>query len=232
LSTGGACSGFFVLADDICQLYTVPESVSPAPTDPPTKSLSPSMAPTSYSDGLCAIEEDDLPCIEVDTFAEMQAAISVSSSVTFCGGFSLSKPRDEELELSDDHDIRCISTCTLSGDGTHVRVTGSDSQVRVHNMKFMLSDSSAVRIMTSGANTTATTTLCNTQFWRNTSPFGGAISIARNAGKVNVVASSFTNNEAVKGGAIHGGSERLCIFDSVFINNVASHAVSLNILDP
>jgi hypothetical protein len=229
LSSGGPCYGFFVLADDFCQQYIGFEgSVSPAPADA-TLTPSPSMAPSSIGDGLCSFEENDLPCVEVDTFADMQAAILVSPNVTFCGGFNIPKPTDEVLELSGEHDIRCISTCTLSGDGTHVEVSGSDSQVRVHNMKFMLSDSSAVRIATSAI---ATTTLCSTQFWRNTAPYGGGISIARNAGKVNVVASSFTNNEAVKGGAIYGGSERLCIFDSVFINNVGTQEVSLHIRGP
>lgn len=237
--TGGPCTGFYLLADNICQPYIGSPDATPLPTaqpsqslSPPSQSLSPSAAPTSDADQLCQFEEDDLPCIEVDTFADMQAAILASNSVTFCGGFNLEKATDEVLELSGEHDIRCTRTCTLSGDGTHIEVTGSDSQVRVHNMKFMLSDSSAVQIRTSAANSTATTTLCKTEFWRNTAQFGAAISIARNAGKVNVVDSSFTNNEAVRGGAIYGGAEKLCIFNSVFVNNVAKEAVSLHIRAP
>ena len=227
LSTEEPCSGFFVLADNVCQPYIGSEGpAASSPTGSLSTTQSPSTAPSSHADGLCAFEDNDLPCVEIESFADMQAAILGSSGVTFCGGFNIAKPTDEVVELSDEHDIRCISTCTLNGDGTHVRVTGSDSQVRVQNMKFMASDSSAINIATSAANSTATTTLCNTQFWRNSAHFGGAISIARNAGKVNVVASSFTNNEAVKGGAIYGGSEKLYIFDSIFINNVASEAVS------
>lgn len=236
MSTGGSCAGFFVLADNICQTYIGfeedDEPVPSEPTNPPANLLSPSMAPTSFADGLCEVDEDDLPCVEVDSFADMQEAILLSTSVTFCGGFNIPKPTNEALQLSGDHDIRCIWTCTLSGEGTHVQVSGSDSQVRVHNMKFMLSDSSAFKIVTSGLNSTATTTLCRTQFWRNTAPLGGAIFIARDSGKVNVVASSFTNNEALKGGAIHGGAVRLCIFDSVFINNVAKNAVSVKNATP
>jgi predicted outer membrane repeat protein len=88
----------------------------------------------------------------------------------------------------------------------------------------MLSDSSAVRVRTESAG--ATTTFCNSQFFRNTATLGGGIWIARQSGLVNVVGSTFTNNEAVKGGAIYGGAQMLLILESLFLNNVAFKAVS------
>lgn len=106
-----------------------------------------------------------------------------------------------------------------------MEVKGLRSQVRVHNFKFMLAESSAVRISTSSIE--ATTTFCNTQFFRNTANFGGAIWIARQSGFVNIVGSTFVNNEAVKGGAIYGGAQMLLIFESLFLSNVAFKAVSL-----
>jgi len=94
----------------------------------------------------------------------------------------------------------------------------------VSNIKFALSDSSAVRVSTS--STGATTTFCNSQFFRNTATLGGAIWIAKDSGSVNVVGSTFARNEAVKGGAIYGGAQLLLILDSLFVNNVAVKAVS------
>lgn len=175
-------------------------------------------------DGICNFEEDDLPCIEVYNFTDIQNAIMATSEVVFCGGFDILKPSDDTIELSGIHDIRCVSTCTIRGGGTHVEISGLDSDVRINNMKFMLSDSSAVRITTSSTN--ATTTFCQTEFWRNTAQFGGGIFVAKDSGFVNVVGSSFTNNEAIKGGAIFGGAKRLTVVDSVFVDNVAIDAVS------
>ncbi len=229
LSIGGTCTGFFVMADDLCQefinddLSTMSSSSELSETIVPL-TMSPSLAPTSFSQGICDFEEDDLPCIEVGNFTDIQVAIEASSDVVFCGGFNILKPTDDVIELSDIHNIRCILTCTISGEGTHVEVSGSDSQVRMDNMKFMLSDSSAVRITTSSAN--ATTTFCRTEFWRNKAHFGGAIFVSRKSGFVNVMSSSFTNNEAFKGGAIFGGAKQLKIIDSVFVNNIATKGVS------
>jgi predicted outer membrane repeat protein len=138
----------------------------------------------------------------------------------------MEKLPEDVLELSGIHDIRCIVPCTISGTGTHLEISGSDSQVRISNMRFTLSDSSAVRIETSSAN--ATTTFCQTEFWRNTAHFGAAIFVARQSGLVNIVGSSFSNNEAVKGGAIYGGAKQLSIVDSVFVSNVAIKAVRYN----
>jgi predicted outer membrane repeat protein len=89
----------------------------------------------------------------------------------------------------------------------------------------MLSDSSAVRVRTSSAGGSMTT-FCNSQFFRNTGTLGGAIWIARESGQVNVVGSTFTSNEAVKGGAIYGDAQILLILESLFLNNVAVKAVS------
>lgn len=140
-------------------------------------------------------------------------------------GFEIEKPTDEHIDLSSNHDIRCIEPCTISGYGTHIEISGGESQVRLSNFKFTLSDSSAVRIRTSSSGG-STTTFCNSHFFQNTGTLGGAIRIARESGQVNVVGSSFTSNEAVKGGAIYGGAQILLILDSLFLNNVAVKAVS------
>ena len=129
------------------------------------------------------------------------------------------------MDLSSNHDIRCIEPCTISGYGTHIEISGGESQVRLSNFKFTLSDSSAVRIRTSSSGG-STTTFCNSHFFQNTGTLGGAIRIARESGQVNVVGSTFTSNEAVKGGAIYGGAQILLILDSLFLNNVAVKAVS------
>lgn len=229
LSIDGNCTGFFLLTDKECQEFiggslSTMFSSEAAGTISPIPTMSPSFAPSSLAEGLCDFHEDDLPCIEVDTFTEIQEAVRASSEVVFCGGFLIQKSTEDFLELSGAHDIRCIVTCTISGTGTHVEISGSDSQVRLSNMKFTLSDSSAVRIETSSPN--ATTTFCQTEFWRNTANFGAGIFIARHSGFVNIVGSSFTNNEAVKGGAIYGGAKQLSIADSVFISNIAIKAGS------
>ena len=228
MSTDGNCTGFSLLADNVCQEFiggslSTMSSTEAEGTLSPLPTMSPSVAPSSVAEGMCDFYNDDLPCIEVGTFTEIQEAINASSNVVLCGGFLIQKTTEEVLELSGVHDIRCIVTCAISGPGTHVEISGADSQVRISNMKFTLSDSSAVRIETSSTN--ATTTFCQTEFWRNTGNFGGGIFIARQSGLVNVVGSSFANNEAVKGGAIYGGAKQLSIVDSVFISNVALKAV-------
>lgn len=232
MSIDGNCTGFWLLADHACQEFiggslSTMSSSEAAGTISPLPTMSPSVAPSSLAEGLCDFHEDDLPCIEVDTFTEIKEAINATSEVVFCGGFLMQKPTEDVLELSGIHDIRCIVTCTISGTGTHVEISGPESQVRISNMKFTLSDSSAVRIETS-AN--ATTTFCQTEFWRNTAHFGAGIFVARQSGLVNIVGSSFTNNEAVKGGAIYGGAKQFSIVDSVFVSNVAIKAVSDNSL--
>jgi predicted outer membrane repeat protein len=139
-------------------------------------------------------------------------------------GFDIQKPSKEIIGLSNEHDIRCVETCTISGLGTHVEITGAQSTVRLSNFKFMLSDASAVRVKTTSVDSTVT--FCDSQFFRNTGTLGGAMWIARQSGVVNVVGSTFTNNEAVKGGAIYGGAQMLLIINSLFLNNVAFKAVS------
>jgi len=99
------------------------------------------------------------------------------------------------------------------------------SKIRLQNLKFINSqDSSAVVISTiTGA---AQTTFCNTEFARNQISFekndlGGAITIERKSGVVNIVNSTFTGNTAAHGGAIHSDGFKLNIVGSRFVANNA-----------
>lgn len=89
MSTGGSCAGFYVLAENFCQIYVDPEVKIPNDdTTIPTveTTVAPSAAPTTIAEGLCSVEENDLPCLQVDTFLEIKEAILSSPEVIFCGG--------------------------------------------------------------------------------------------------------------------------------------------------
>lgn len=144
------------------------------------------------------------------------------SKVTFCGGFNFEKASDDFIELANDREIRCASSCTIYGGGTHIKILG-DYKVRIHNMKFMFADSSAIMIDASSEN--ATTTLCGIEFLENMSEYGGAIYVGTESGFVNIVRSNFTNNVAEKGGAIYGSPFTMNIIESRFVDNEAIQEV-------
>jgi hypothetical protein len=124
------------------------------------------IAPTGVADTLCSMGTAARAffCTDVETFEDLKAAIEGSDDVVLCGGFRLRKPDEEILEISDDIEIRCYKLCTVYGRGTHMKITGEDTQVRIHKMKFMNSDESAIQILTSSPQ--STTTFCGCQFWK------------------------------------------------------------------
>jgi hypothetical protein len=72
MSNDGNCTGFWLLADHACQEFiggslSTMSSSEVAGTISPLPTMSPSVAPSSLEEGLCDMQEDDLPCIEVDT---------------------------------------------------------------------------------------------------------------------------------------------------------------------
>jgi hypothetical protein len=183
----GTCE-IFVALPSSSNIKTPEPTSTPAPTYPPTRTAPPTKipsmqpsttptlpvptsnptgtdTPTRVEDTLCSSEPDLADCIEVNTFSEFKAAIEESNRVVFCGGFKLRKPENENLVISSDSEIRCQKLCTVyGGRGTHMRISGEDPQVHIHNIKYMQSDASAVIIQTSTSR--STTTFCGCQFWK------------------------------------------------------------------
>lgn len=207
-------------------LPTTTPTSSPTLFPTPTPTYSTTTLSIDKDEEVCLLEKTSDPCIEVATFVDLVNLVSSASQIKLCGGFSLLKLSDQVLELTSSHTIHCVAQCTIYGTGTHIKISGVDTNVAIHNMKFMLSDDSAIRVVTSSS--TATTSLCSTEFQRNKGYLGGALFVGSEAGIVNVVDSVFINNEAVKGAALFGSGETVNIVESRFISNVATRAVSFS----
>jgi hypothetical protein len=164
-------------------------------------------------------------CLDVQSFEDFKVAIeSGSNDVTFCGGFKFRKTELEAVHISSDIDIRCLDQCSFYGVGPFLNI-GGVSKIRLQNMKFDNSrDSSAVIVSTVTA--AAQTTFCDTEFARNqisigNADLGGAITIEKRSGVVNIVNNTFTGNIAQNGGAIHSNGFKLNIVGSRFVANNA-----------
>lgn len=165
-------------------------------------------------------------CIDVNSFQEFKLAIeSGGNDVIFCGGFNLQKAEVGAVDVSNSIDIRCIDQCSFYGFGPFFNIGGISSKIRLENLKFVNSrDSSAVIVSTSTA--AAQTTFCDTEFERNQilvdkSGLGGAITVSRGSGIVNVVNNTFIANIASQGGAIHSEGFKLNVVESRFVANNA-----------
>jgi len=164
-------------------------------------------------------------CLDVQSFEDFKAAIeSASNDVTFCGGFKFRKTEVEPVHISSDIDIRCQGQCSFHGVGPFLNI-GGVSKIRLQNLKFANSrESSAVIVSTVTA--AAQTTFCDTEFARNqvsvgNTDLGGAITIQKQSGVVNLVNNTFTGNIAQNGGAIQSNGFKLNIVGSRFVANNA-----------
>ena len=195
------------------------------PTIPPTN------RPTSMGDIIskkCLFQAlpEGSDCIDVRSFDDFKLAIeSGFNSVTFCGGFDLEKLGGGAVAVSRTMDIRCIDQCTFYGTGPFLKIGGISSKIRLQNLRFVNSqDASAVVVST--VTSAAQTTICDTEFERNhisqdVNALGGAITVTRGSGTVNIVNSTFTANVASYGGAIHSEGFKLNVVGSNFVANNA-----------
>jgi len=195
------------------------------PTIPPTN------RPTSMGDIIskkCLFQAlpEGSECIDVRSFVDFKLAIeSGFNSVTFCGGFDLEKLGGGAVAVSRTMDIRCVDQCTFYGTGPFLKIGGISSKIRLQNLKFVNSqDASAVVVST--VTSAAQTTFCDTEFERNhisqdKNALGGAITVTRGSGTVNIVNSTFTANVASYGGAIHSEGFKLNVVGSNFVANNA-----------
>jgi hypothetical protein len=167
-------------------------------------------------------------CLDAQSFEDFKIAIeSASNDVTFCGGFKFRKTEVEPINISRDIDIRCQGQCSFYGVGPFLNI-GGVSKIRLQNLKFENSrESSAVIVSTVTA--AAQTTFCDTEFARNqvsvgNTGLGGAITILKQSGVVNLVNNTFTGNIAQNGGAIQSNGFKLNIVGSRFVANNAFKA--------
>ncbi len=177
-----------------------------------------------FGEPLCTFDPFVGECIQVGSFDEFKAAVEQGGSeVVFCGAFIIHKSDVEPFLISRDVDIRCLQKCSIFGLAPYLEIGGALSQIRIHNMKFQNAfDASAIVISTITSLTV--TTFCETEFASN-SAFrgqGGAITTAPHSGLVNIVRSTFTDNSAVRGGAIYSDGNMLNILDSRFVYNKAT----------
>jgi len=168
-------------------------------------------------------------CVDVKSFKEFKTAVeSASEDIILCGGFNLPKTGAKAVEISNSIDIRCIHKCAFYGFGPFLNIGGTSSRTRLDNMRFINSrDASAVIVST--RTKTAQTTFCDTEFERNqlseeNANQGGAITVVRGSGVVNVVNNTFTANIASHGGAIHSEGFKLNVVESRFVANNAYDA--------
>lgn len=205
----------------------------------PTTTESTTIMPTIKTPGNISILSDDVcvfntvpdnkNCIEVQSFDEFKSVVdSGGNNIVFCGGFSISKTEPYPVNIATTVDIRCLSTCSFSGIGPFVEVSGVLTNIRFKNIKFENSqDSSAVIVST--LSSVSQTTFCDMEFSRNQvsigkNHIGGAITVHSRSDVVNVVNSTFTGNSASRGGAIQSNGSMLNIIDSKFVANNAFHA--------
>lgn len=120
MSNGEECAGFYLLADDLCREYLETEATNANDdTSSPTAAgtSSPSASPTAMADELCFTAENDAPCLQVDTFADIRAAILASPTVVFCGGKSrISAPEHLTSLLSNSLHVRLRHPKTIERD--------------------------------------------------------------------------------------------------------------------
>lgn len=173
----GKCDGVYNLRESLCESYTSSriDLTSPLPTGPSPSTMAPTKtptlgvtdSPTSIENALCTFEPAKTDCVEVSTYTDFKAAILFfpdETQIVFCGGFRFRKPDTDTLNISRNLDIRCEKLCTIFGRGTHMMVTGEETQVRIHNFKLSNSDDSAIQVLT--RSPMSTTTICGVQFWR------------------------------------------------------------------
>ncbi len=208
-----------------------------SPTFPPSRvptakpTVPPTQGPTSLGDiisnkCLFRLLPEGSECIDVSSFADFKLAVeSGGNTVTFCGGFSLQKLGVAAVDVSSSVDIRCIEQCSFLGSGPFLNIGGMSSKIRLQNMRFANSEDSSA-IMISTMNAASQTTICDTEFERNhisidNNDLGGAITVTRGSGVVNIVNNTFTANVASRGGAINSEGFKLNIVGSKFVANNA-----------
>ena len=195
--------------------------------------------PTDNNDKNCR-------CIDVDDYDDLKGAIErMDSNECKClRPFSVTKsPEESPIEINDVRGatIQCqtLGGCEINGPGTHIFISGEDTEATISGFHFRDATESAIVIADgtgSGrrgdAGDTRDQTICDSSFTNNKNYWhnGGAVK-AGAATSTYIAKSTFVSNKAARmGGAVSGESSKLTVLESVFSSNSAAlgGAVSSN----
>ena len=185
-------------------------------------------------------------CINVDDFDDLKGAIERMDDNGECKcfrSFSVTKsPQESPIEVRGKGIIiqcQTLGQCEISGPGTHIFISGEDSETTISGFRFRGATESAIVISdgTGGGGTDGAReqTICDSSFVNNQNYWhnGGAIQ-AGVATSTYIANSYFEGNTAARmGGAVSGESSKVSVLDSTFSSNSApvGGALSSNQVD-
>jgi hypothetical protein len=187
-------------------------------------------------------------CIKVDDYDDLRGAIErMDDNECKCfRPFSVTKsPQESPIDI---HDVRGITIqcqtlgkCEISGQGTHIFISGEDTETTISGFRFIGATESAIVIADgtgSGrrgdADDAREQTICDSSFANNQNYLhnGGAIN-AGAATSTYIVKSIFASNKAARmGGAVSGESSKMTVLDSSFSSNGAALGGALSSNQP